>query len=271
MGPDFNEKLILSILSALFGLLAGVLVGEPLKRAWGHWLDARVMIGELIRPRFKFTIIHLRDPELEAFDFSRRLKDQNGRQGMFSFEFEEVLRPPTGKEIADLRGTKSKRDFLEKVGNYLAAARGASWTGLTNNLPNKRFKGNRDLVITNLPLPDNFYGWNSKDRTLLVISTAPADLSIPPGSTVTVEDFVIRIIQRMTVFAVAPSLDPGRDHVRKSLGCLFDFTLALSSMSEILETCIICTDCYRLIAQDRGAEFTLQVRKWVEDRRLTAS
>jgi hypothetical protein len=47
--------------------------------------------------------------------------------------------------------------------------------------------------------------------------------------------------------------------------------LALSSVKDILETCIICTDCCRLIARDRGADFALHVRNWVEDQPLTAS
>jgi hypothetical protein len=88
---------------------------------------------------------------------------------MLLFEIEELLRTPTREEIADLKAANGKRDFVEKVGKVLSAARRVSWTGLVN----KRFKGSPDLVITKVLLTGNCYGWNSIDRTLLIISTAP--------------------------------------------------------------------------------------------------
>jgi len=269
MGPEFAEKLILAVFSAMLGLFVGTFLGEPLKQWWGRWLYTQGKIADLLRPRFKFSVIQLQDPEAPPFTFSQRLKVQNARQTLFAFEFEELLRAPTPAEIADLKRTDSKRDFVEKVGRFLADARGERWTGLSDSPANKRFKGCRDLVITNLPLPGNYYGWNSKDRTLLVISTAPAQYVLSPAGRLTVEDFVARITQRMAVFAVTPRLDPRREHASKSLGCLFDFTLFLSRVVEILESCNICADCCRSIAQDRGNEFALRVRNWVEDQPLT--
>jgi len=265
---EFYEEVVLIVITAIFSLFVGAFLGEPLKRWWGNWLDKRKKIKDMLRPRFKFNVIQLQDPESPAFNFSRRITEQYDRQNLFSFEIQESLRDPTPAEIADLKRTVSKRDFVEKVGRFLAHARNESWSGLSDNPPTKRFKGSRDLVITNLPLPGNFYAWNSKDRTLLVISTAPSQSVLPQGGKLTVEDFVVRITQRMAIFAVTPRLDPSRDHVSKSLGCLFDFTLHVSRVVDILETCIICRDCREFIAQDRGIEFALQVREWVEDKPL---
>jgi hypothetical protein len=264
MDPQLPGQIIFAVISGIIGLLVGTILGEPLQRWWQNWLDMKTEIANILSPRYRFNVLQLQDPNAPEFNFSRRIKDQNDCQRLFLFEIEESLRAVSGEAVTKIADTNSKKSFVDNVGRLLADARNESWNGLSDKPSDKRRNRRRDIVITNLPLPGNFYGWNSKDRTLLVISTAPSQYILEPGGELTVDDFVVRILQRMAVFAITPRIDPRRDHIRKSVGCLFDFTVFLSNLGDILGNCNICPDCCRLIAQDHGDYFALRVREWVE-------
>ena len=259
MVNELIVEVITYAVTSIVSLLIGVLISERFKKWWRR----RERLHDLLEPKIKFRVTHISDPEAPAIDFSPKLKEQNRQQNTFLFEFEDFMRGPTLEDVSELKRTNSKRNFVDKIGRILACARGGVWKGLTDKSPYKRFKGRRDLVLTNIPLPDNYYGWNSKDRTILVISIAPILHFFSGEGKPTVDDFIVRMAQRMVIFSAVPSIDPKQAHVQTSVGCLFDFTVELRRVVDVVRTPYICPDCLSQILRDRGQDFTVRVLKWL--------
>lgn len=122
-------------------------------------------------------------------------------------------------------------------------------------------------MITNVPLPGNYYGWNTRDRILLVISIAPMlNLNLfPIEQRPNMNDFIIRMIQRMAVFAVIPSLNPKETHTESSKGCLFDFTIELKNVVNVVKTPFICHDCRTSIKRSQDMDFFHEIDDWIHE------
>ena len=90
----------------------------------------------------------------------------------------------------------------------MARTRDEKWEGLDRALPNGCIKEPRDLVITDIPIPGHYYGWNSLDRKLLVISIASIKQFFPEDGELPMRNFVSTISKRMAVFPSVPGLDP---------------------------------------------------------------
>ena len=268
-----NEQLteiVVDALEVIIGILIGFFFGEPIKRFGQRLLNkreevwdrkARVAMETQQRPRFRVT--QLCDPK-SLFDFSSVLKEQNRIQEIVLFEVDDFRRSPGLDKISELKNLRSKKDFLDRVGAMLAQMRGEMWRGVSDRLPNRHFEGRRDLIITNIPIPGNFYGWNSKDRNFLLISTAPIAQFFSVEGGLTIEDFIVRLAQRMAVFSLAPSLDPMTVHADTSAGCLFDFNILLRGVVDVVKKPDICPTCAASIAKDQGDEFYERLSAWIK-------
>lgn len=260
-GNDFADAIILIVL----GGIVAIFVHDPIRR----WWDKRTKSREYARRPIKFRVIYLLSPDRPGFDWNSELiVRQEARRMVFEVERLAVPAPAEVSElesIAEEPGLESLKDFTEKVGAAIARARRGRWTGDANRQrPTKRFKEPRDLVLTNIPLPGNLYGWNTKDRSLLIISTASVLQFFGKGATPTLDDFGLRMAQRMAIFSVSPGLDPRRTHSETVTTCLFDFTMRLQDVVNVVQTGYVCPDCYRCIRNSHGDGFADSVRRWVE-------
>lgn len=247
-------EIIITLSTLIIGLIFGILVANPVKK----WMKERDLIKKITRnPKYVFRIVHLNKAEDDhSMDFSTKIKEQNALQGLFRFEVENV-KILTHEEYSELRGLMSKKDFIEAIASIL------SYT-LVNRHPNIKDKKTRKIVLTNVPIPGNFYGWNSMDRTLLVISIAPILKLFPVEERPNLDDFIIRMLQRMATFSVVPSLNPKRTHIEVCRGCLFDFTVELKRVVDVVRIPFICSDCWKLIERDQGAKFVAELKNWIE-------
>lgn len=256
------EPLIILIIGFLFGIII-----NPVKK---H-LKERDLYEEIFeKPKYKFRITHLISSYTDPIDFSTCIKEQNAHQRLFKFEVERV-RTLTKEEDDMLSGKMSKKsdfgkkDFLELVGEFLTNERNESWKGLDDKLPNPKDKKSRDLVLTNVPIPGNFYAWNSMDRALLVISTVSIFSLFKKEKRPNLDDFVVRMLQRMTTFAIVPDLNPISTHTEVCSGCLFDFTVELKQVVDVVRIPFICQDCAESIKKSQGIKFANKLKKWNEE------
>jgi hypothetical protein len=257
-------------LKLIAGILIGFLIGEPLKRLGQRLFNKREeqwdrgdRVDKVTHARPLFRVTQLCMPG-SPFDFTSLLKEQNRIQNVVHFEVDDFRRYPLPEEAAELQNQASKKTFLDQAGAILARSHGEAWQGLSDQLPDPHYKGRRDLVLTNIPLPGNFYAWNSKDRNLLVISIASVNPLFPRDGKPTIEDFVLRMTQRMTIFALISSLDPLQAHGELSSGCLFDFNILLRGVVDVVKNPYICPACGALIRRQRGDEFYEELSEWIE-------
>jgi len=268
-----NQQLttiVTGVVMLLIGILVTFFFGEPIGRLRKRLSDKReakwirkerIDIKTRARPRLRVT--QLCDPDT-PFDFSSILKEQNRLQEIVQFEIDDFRKYPTSDEVSELKRLESKKEFLQKTGDILAQKRGETWQGITDRLPDPDFKGLRELIITNIPLPGNFYGWNSKDRTLLIISICPVIQFFPNDGKPTIEDFIIRMSQRMTIFSIIPNLNPEKVHIQTSTGCLFDFNVLLRGVVDVVKSGDICPSCIECIRKQRGDEFYENLDQWLK-------
>ena len=242
-------------------LVAGALLGFYVRDPLNRLLKRRQEVIDATRARFTIQVIPLSlAPALR--DLSGTITRENGRQGLFEFAFDESPPRPRGAELEALENAPGKRGFTEAVSRICEA--GGELVGGGPGSPSGRFEVRRGVVITGVPIPGNFYAWNTPNRGLLMISTASVEGIIAQHEDVSLDDFVVRIVQRMAIFSVVPELDPLRTHVRYSKGCIFDFTVYLDRIPDLLREPRICPDCQQLIAKAQGDRFAIEAREWVE-------
>jgi hypothetical protein len=249
-------EVIATLIMLIVGLFFGVLFADPIK----NWWKDRVIFE---KPKYLFRITHLTAADAYPIDFSTRIKEQNAHQKLFKFEVKRAI-TLTNEEEAKLKGLMRKKDFVETVGHILAHYRNEPWEGLVDRFPDAKDKNPRDIVLTNVPLPGNFYGWNSKDRTFLVISIAPVLNFFQKDERPNLDDFIIRMLQRMATFAVVPGLNPKRTHIDVGTGCLFDFTVELKRVVDVVKISHICSDCLISIKRSQGHKFTVKLNNWIK-------
>lgn len=267
---DQFTGILFDTLKVLIGILLGVIIGDPIKRVsqrfWDKWekkRDNKNKAKEKTRPRPKFRVTQLCESD-KLFDFSSVFKEQNRNQDIVLFEVDDFRRSVRFEEAVELKKIKTLTGFLEKVSALLAQMRRETWQGLSDRSPDIHFTGRREIIITNIPLPRNFYGCNSKDRNFLLISTAPVSplFSLKDGPTI--EDFIMRMTQRMTIFSIVPSLVPKNIHSGTSTGCLFDFTILLQGVVDVVKKPYICQTCRTNIIEEQGLAFYEQLSSWMK-------
>ncbi len=255
-----GDTVLKEILLTTVGIFVGFFIYEPLKK----WLKRKKIVYNMGKDRTRIRVHQLCNPDLPPFDFSPQCTKQNGLQNTFEFAIDEAKIELNTEAIKSLREAKGKKEFTSLIGEILAHARSEKWTGLKNSPPQSQLDIPRDLVITNFPIPGNFYAWNSVGRTLLLVSIRSVEHLFPEGENFTITDFVSRMLQRMAIFSVVPDLDPRKTHRKFSLGCLFDFTDQLNRVLNLIENPYLCPNCQRLIAKSQGDHFSLEVRNWLE-------
>ncbi len=261
--------IVTGVIMLLIGILVSFFIREPMERLRKRLSDKREdewnrrkRIEKETRTRARFRVTQLCDPTI-PFDFSSILKEQNRLQDIIQFEIDDFRKYPTQDEVSELKRLNSKKEFLQKTGDILALKKGETWQGLSDSLPDPHYKGLRELIITNIPLPGNFYGWNSKDRTLLIVSIYPVIQFFPNDGKPTIEDFIIRMSQRMTIFSIIPNLNPKQVHIETSTGCLFDFNVLLRGVVDVVKSPDICPSCGVSIVKQGGDEFYENLKEWL--------
>jgi hypothetical protein len=267
---EILPEILAGTATLVIGMILGALLGEPLKRLGKRLSDRRersrrIRARTRARPRFRVT--QLCD-SASLFDYSSMFKEQNHLQNLVQFDVDDFRRIPLPEELEELGGIESKRSFLERVACILAHDRGEVWQGLGDAPPDSDDVRPKDLVVTNIPLPGNFYAWNSRDRRFLLVSTAPVSDLFPSAGGANLGDFVERIAQRLTVFALVPELDPSELHLELAGGCLFDFNVLLRSVVDVVERPGLCPECGRVIAKSRGGAFYEGVTRWIRADRI---
>ena len=205
---DVVEKVLTLIITGVVGVIIGFFVKDPL----GRWLERRREITRVTKQRIKIRVYQLLDPAGSAFDFAQSVTEQNREQDMFLFSVGHPDLAPSADEIRALRQAEGKKAFIGQIWQILTRTRGEKWEGVDQALPKTCIRESRDLVLTDIPIPGHYYGWNSHDRKLLVISISsvkqffPVDGELPMGS------FVGTMAKRMAVFSSVPELDPRATH-----------------------------------------------------------
>lgn len=256
-----DQRMLDSVFKEVFAVIVGVLVGffvrDPLKGALARWQQSR----ERSRKRIDVDVMGLEVDELLP-NLSGVVTGENHRQSTFEFAYVEAQLAPTKKEARILEDAPGKKEFVETVA-AIAARAGKDEFSTDEGAPS----GDRDLpravVVTAYPLPGNFYAWNTRNRRLLVISTASVEEIIEEEDGIELADFVVRILQRMVIFSTVPTLDPLRTHTEQTRGCLFDFTIFLAGVVDLIRQPGICPRCHRAIAEAQGDRFALAVDAWV--------
>jgi hypothetical protein len=249
-----------TLLTVFLGLLVFIF-RDTLKNKWVTFLE----FVTKSRYRTKIRILHL--PALGSipdFDFSQQILALNHEQNMFLFQIEDTRIPLSRIDLDELIGADTQPLFLNKLRQLVSHARGQTWDGTDKSAAKVSLREPRDLLITDIPIPGNFYGWNSRDRTFLVISPVSVRHLFPGDPEPSIVDFIIRMVQRMAVFSVSPRINPLRTHYELAAGCLFDFTPQLKRIRQVVTDPILCDDCMREIKRCRNRAFALDVVKWIE-------
>ena len=277
--PEIDSLTLVNwIMGPVIGLIIGLLF-EPAKRYVKRKLDERdekrkicVEMDSATRKRPNFKITQIIDPEAPSIDFSSVLKKQNQLQNLVRFSIDEFLRYPAAGALSELKLLSqtpvkqkgSKKAALGILASIVTKIGNRQWMGFSDKPPGKEIDTERNLIVTNIPLPDRFFAWNSRDRTWLVISTASVLRFFLEEDKPGIRDFVVRIMQRMTVFALVPELDPIHTHVGTAEGCLFDFNVRLEGIADVVASPDVCPVCARAIKEEQSAEFLNGLLEWLK-------
>lgn len=253
------EKLFWMIGGLVVGTLFGLFVKEPLSR----WLDKRRQLKKLIKKGIVVNVHQLWE-STPVGEYSGLVTDENKGQRLFEFRVPLSALVPSKESLASLRNAAGKRDFIETVSSLLAGA-GAGGSGAVDApLGKGSLLTPRDVVLTDIPIPGNYYGWNTADRSVLVISTSSVSQFFGGKGQSSISAFFRIMLMRMSIFSTVTELDPRINHSDNSRGCLFDFTIRLQDVQALVRRPFICPACLRLIAGCCGTDFSLQAKEWVE-------
>lgn len=259
---ELAQNILVGVVSGVGVVLLGFFVKEPLRK----WLERRRELKRYTRPRIRIQVHQLDNPKGASLDFAQVATDQNSAQDLFVFHVSDAEPALTPKQLRALTEKEGKKAFIEKFGQIVARAQRREWRGADRTLADGCIKESRDLVITNLPIPGNYYGWNTLDRRLLVISTASVKQFFTEDGVLPIESFIEVMLKRMAVFSTVSKLNPSADHSATSIGCLFDFTIELKRVEGLVAKPYICPSCYRIIAECCGTPFASKAKKWAEAR-----
>jgi hypothetical protein len=257
---DVVRKILFWIVSGIGVVLLGFFVKEPLRR----WLERRQELMHDTKPRMEIRFHQLDHPKNANPDVAQVAIAQNSRQELFVFHVSDADLTLSPKQLRALSKNEGKKAFIEAIGQIIAESQGRHWAGADGTLADGCFKGPRDLVVTNLPIPGNYYGWNTVDRRLLVISTASVEQFFTEGEGVPIRAFVGVMLKRMAVFSSVSELDPSAVHSVTSIGCLFDFAIQLKRVKDVVARPYICPSCQRVIAECCGTVFASNTKKWID-------
>lgn len=247
--------LFINLSATLVAFIAGVLFAEPIKR----WVERRRQLG-ILRKR-KVTAVRIFPILFSPWPLDQLkhlLVQQNGLQKLFRLE---VINWQTwsGHEAAEARlhalRTDSRLEFAEAFQAEMECYSRPVDANAENFV---------NLAITDLPFPKNFYCWNTRNRQGIVIGIGSLR-TLFREDPVMVNKIVLRVVQRMSLFALGINELKAHEATR---GCLFDLTPLLTDLQFSVDKTFLCTECERVIAEDRGTDFKNAVAFWVEGRKL---
>jgi hypothetical protein len=118
-----------------------------------------------------------------------------------------------------------------------------------------------NLAITEMPVPANYYTWNTRDRRGIVIGINSLR-TIFESDPQKVNKLILRVAQRMLIYALhARGLKAHKD----TRGCLFDYTEYLPDISLSIEETYFCAHCKNLLIQDKGQAMFENLNAWITD------
>lgn len=100
--------------------------------------------------------------EASQLDFSAEIQNLNQMQNLFLFQIEDIRIPVTDNDVRELQDAETPKTFLKSLRRLLTRTRGEPWDGVDEKATKTDRRRPRDLLITNFPIPGNFYGWEFK-------------------------------------------------------------------------------------------------------------
>ncbi len=261
----FIKYVLIPVVTGVVAVVIAFFVKDPVRR----WLEKRRELGQHTRSRISVEIhqVFTRTP---GSDYAGLITGQNSEQNLFSFAVPMWIVEPSSGDLRSFREADGKLGFMKAVAGLLTNAQKGGKYDVYAPLPGGRIDTPKQLVVTDIPIPGNYYAWNTPNRELLVISTASVEPFFGGVDQHSISDFVETMLVRMAVFSVVSQLDPSADHLDSSVGCLFDFTIELKRTQAVVSKPFICHDCQGRIASCCGVDFSLEVRKWVDSKRKNA-
>ena len=245
-----QEAIITSLIVAFISFTIALVIGDPIKSKFQEW-KTRISIRRKDVVRIKVFFISC---DICTDNLKLLLLNQNKIQSLFQFELSDWDmfdgRKQSVENLKNLR-TDSKLEFCEafqtEINKYY----------LSQNQPQTDVV---NIVVTELPFPQNFYTWNTRDKRTIVIGVN--SLSILFGKEAGVVDkIILRIIQRMAIYS--RNIPDLKVH-KETRGCLFDFTARLSDLQYSIDDVFICKECKNAILDNKSASYLEGLVQWVK-------
>lgn len=247
----------------IYGLIVGGLIAAVIavffRQPLQDWFAKKRRLAAGRKPRRAVQVFHVSGGKHQLPDFAPVVTAQNAAQNLFSFQVDDFSLTLTPAELRELESTDNKKAFMGVLAGALARARAAA----PDAQRAVRGPAPIDLVLTNVPLPGYFYAWQTPDRRLVVVSTASVGHLFKTEGVPNLGDFVVRMCQRMALFADVSELEPREDHLDKSVGCLFDFTVRLERVVPVVAQPFLCHECLGLLEGSKGTSFAHTAEDWV--------
>lgn len=261
----FIKYLLVPVVAGVVAVVIAFFVKDPLRR----WLEKRRRLVPLTKSRISVEM-HQYFTKSPGGDYAGLFTGQNSEQNLFSFAVPMRMAEPTSNDIRSLWEADGKLGFMRALAGLLTDAQKGGEYDVYAPLPNGCIDSPKQFVVTDIPIPGNYYGWNTRNRELLVISTASIEPYFGGVDQHSISDFVETMLMRMAIFSVVSELDPSTDHFDKSVGCLFDFTIELKRTQATVSKPFICHDCQSRIKSCCGVNFSDEVNNWVDSKKKHA-
>ncbi|PIE40871.1 MAG: hypothetical protein CSA49_06300 [Gammaproteobacteria bacterium] len=245
------DQFINEIVLTIIGFIIGIFFKEPIEKKLRH---LKTLYKSKKHPPLHVNIFFIDCSFFCSDQLKKLIYNQNKLQSLFEIEIPDwhlwENRGAAEKKLTELN-TDSRLDFC----NAFQAA-------MIDYHKDKKQSDHKaiNLAITNLPFPKNYYTWNTKDKTGIVIGIRSLN-ALFNDAPQKVDMIVIRIIQRMLVFS--KNIDGLVAH-ENTRGCLFDLTPRLTDMQFSAENTYICSQCKNAILKECGAEYFAEIDTWVK-------
>ena len=127
--------------------------------------------------------------------------------------------------------------------------------------------GGINLAITELPVPLNYYTWNTRDRKGVVIGIRALQ-SLFENDPDMVRKIVVRVAQRMLLYSLQI---PGLQTHEVTKSCLFDFTEKITDIQFSVNDPGLCQPCKASIRDNKGKLFFEAVNAWLQNSFLSVT
>lgn len=247
--------------------------------------DTALQLIESLQHRLRHRVrFFLLAKSLDRERFASLLLSQNTIQPLFQFELGHVVgysQLPVEDKLSSIDSTLKPGRFIELCEQVLVE------NEMHDHEPSPQSPIR--IVVTQAALPRNFYLWGHFEgaatwydppkeqwgtfapNKFWVVSLAFLEQTLP---NISVERFLLRVIQRACVLSVLPSRrkgSPDRLSHHPTYGCLFDFTALLADMRYYVSQGFVCEDCASNILEaeeipsGHRSDFLHALQKWLVD------